>query len=264
MTAARRPRSPPLSVVAGTAALAVVAFAVRWAVVGSSADPVGTDGYYYVVQAEHFARTGSLHVPDASWVLRALALPHLVGADPVGGHAVAAALIAASVVPVAVWLGRSVHPIGGWWLGAFAAVSPTLGHLCADFPKNLGLLPPLWAAFAAATVRHLPTRIALVALLVLATATAHRLGAAVCLLAATGSACAQLLRRNIPARTMALALLAALATAAAFAAAALALPGLLHPADLHRVTSQLRTTPWPPRPSPGSPTAPPPSPRPSS
>ncbi len=66
-------------------ALTLLAAAVRWARLREAAEPLGTDGYYYVVQVEHLLREGRPHVPDASWVLRFLAACAAAVGSPVEG-----------------------------------------------------------------------------------------------------------------------------------------------------------------------------------
>jgi hypothetical protein len=210
--------------------------------------PPGTDGYYYVVQAESLRSTGQLHVPDASWVLTWLSLPHLLGTDAVTGTRLAAVLLAALAVPAGYWLGRQRSPEAGWTLAAAALASPTLTHLCADFPKSLAVIPTLWltaAAAAQAARARSPALGALALLLALAVATAHRVGAAALGLAALGAVLAATISSGRLPRQVWLGLLG---LGLLFGVLAASLPGLLHPEDLERVTSQLRSSPWPPPP----------------
>jgi len=221
--------------------LTLAAFVVR-VLVSWTDHPLGTDGYYYIVQIEDLVRTGELHVPDSSWVLRVLALPHALGAPAIASLAWASAALAAAAVPAAYLLGAHRSPRHGELLAALTAASPTLTHLGADFPKNLGAVAPLVGLLAAMAAHRRGVRHAWIAAVVLGglAATAHRLGAVLVLAVLVASACV----RRVSPRALALVAVAG----AAFVAATTMLPGLLHPADLHRVTGQLRTVPWPPAP----------------
>lgn len=231
--------SLPRRDLAGLTALTLAAFAVRLWVASRTADPAGTDGYYYVVQIETLAATGAMHVPDASWVLRFLAIPALLGVDPVWSLRIAAAALAAACVPAARTLGATTGPRAGWALAGWAAASPTLTQLSIEFPKNLGAIPALLLAFAAARTARSPAGWAFAVALSLLAATAHRVGAALVVLAVLGA----VLARLRPSRTTVVT--AAVAIVGFTVAAALA-PGLLSLADLERL--QLRATPWPPPP----------------
>ena len=222
---------------AAVVALTVAAFLLRLAVVWTE-HPLGTDGYYYVVQIEDWAALGRLHVPDSSWVLRVLALPHLLGLDPVASLAVAACGLAALVTPAAWALGAQRSETHAWLLAILAAGSPTLTHLTADFPKNLGAVAPLVGLLAALVAARRGSRRAwgVAVVLALLAATAHRLGAVF-----VGLIIASLVVQRLSLRAW---LLAGLGVSG-FAAASALLPSLLHPADLHRLDGQLRAVPWP-------------------
>ena len=56
--------------------LTLAAFALRLLSFLRTPHPLGTDGYYYVVQASHWWSDG-LHVPDSSWMLRVLGVTAL-------------------------------------------------------------------------------------------------------------------------------------------------------------------------------------------
>lgn len=228
------------------AALAAAAFAVRFQRLLESPHPLGTDGYYYVVQLEHWWREGRLHVPDASWVLRFLAL---------FGLKVGAALLAAACVPAA-WLAGarlerlragdeppgSVAPCAA---AAWMAASPTLMFMTAEFPKQLGAAAPSLALLAWA-IRPRRGLQALVGLaLFLLAATAHRAGAALVLASALGAGIGWL-SRGVTRRPRWLPL--ALAGGALFAALTAFLPGLLHPADWERLKDARLS--WPSLPQP--------------
>jgi hypothetical protein len=216
--------------------LTVSAFLVRWWAL-SGPEPLGTDGYYYVVQIEDWVALGRLHVPDASWTLRALALPHVLGLDPVTSLALMASVLAALVVPAAAW----VHP-RAWPAAAWLAASPTLTHLAGDFPKSMGLAAPLLVLIGA--LRRVDDRRmwALVILSAGLAATAHRVGAALVVAVVVGFAMSRLDRRGW------IALATATTAAMGFVGVAAVTPGWLHPDDLHRLDGQLRAIPWPPGP----------------
>jgi hypothetical protein len=151
-----------------------VAFAVRLTWFSTTQHPLGTDGYYYVVQTADLVAHGRLHVADTSWVFLLHGLVgHLV--DPVLATKVVAALLAALVVPAA-WLAGG-RDSGATVLAAWAMASPTLTHLAADFPKNLGVATPWFLLLAAARSTDLRVRWLGGAVSVGLLATAHRTGA---------------------------------------------------------------------------------------
>ena len=240
------------------AALTVGAFAVRFARLLDSPEPPGTDGYYYVIQVERWLAEGHLQVPDASWVLRALALGAAV-LGPIPGVKAVSALLGAVCVPSA-WLaglalGRASGGAGrGLALGlaAWAAASPMLTHLAGDFPKTLGAVAPLLLALAwAASGWRTGASLLGGAGAVLLAATAHRLGASLLGLGALGAGLGLLLRgrQGTPDRKGPLVLVGGLCVAA-FALLTTLLPNLLHPEDLERVSTQLTLSPGTPPPFP--------------
>lgn len=212
----------------GTAA----SFLLRWWTL-STGEPIGTDGYYYVVQIEDLVATGALHVPDASWTLRALALPHALGLDAISALALGGAVLATLPAGVAFLARRPC-------LALFLAASPTLTHLAADFPKSLGLAAPWLAGALALGHARDDRRWLLLALPALAfAATAHRLGAVFALLALLGAGFAAALDalddpRRAAARVLGVGAVAGLLGAALLALASV-VPGLLHPDDLERI-----------------------------
>lgn len=186
--------------------------------------PLGTDGYYYVVQAEAWWSHG-LHVPDSSWMLRVLGLvAH--GVEPVLATKLVAAGLAAAVVPAAFALGRTLdRPGAAWWLAAWAAGSPGLTHLAAEFPKNLAVAAPFLGFCAAVLTRRWGWAVALGLL----TASAHRLGAVLIVGAVAGATLGSLSRRAFGALALCGVALAGLSV----------LPGTLHPGEGTRITSQV-------------------------
>lgn len=230
----------------GLGLLTSAAFAVRLWRLSESAEPPGWDGYYYVVQADSLWLEGRLHVPDASWVLYLFgALRALVG-EPVGAVQLGSSLLAAACVPVSFWVGRALarRESAGWWLAAWAAASPSLTHLAADFPKNLGVAAPLLAMFACAASERPRVRV-MAAAFAFAASLAHRLGAALVIIALAGGLAGWLLRRRRAGAIWPVAL--SLAALAAFAVASAVLPNLLHPEDLSRLQGQFSLRPgWPP------------------
>lgn len=184
-----------------------------------SAEPPGTDGYYYVVQIADWSGGEGLHVPDSSWVLRVLGACGWLF-EPILAMKFGAALLAALVVPAAWVLGRELQR--PWTLALFAAASPTLTHLAGDFPKNLGMAAPL-LLFAAGLIGR---RWWLAVLGGVLCATAHRIGAAFVVLGLIGFLMERLDRRVLLGGSLLI---------GAFGLAALWLPGLLHPSDLARL-----------------------------
>lgn len=207
----------------GLAALTGWALVVRAYFLLSTSHPTGTDGYYYVVQIEDLMRRGALHVPDASWALRWLALPHGAGVSPVLSLALGAAALAAAAVPLGWWAGRKLGGnTAGWALALWAASSPTLTLLAAEFPKNLAAIP---ASLALLASDGFATGLIAAALLW----SAHRTGGALLLVGAAAAGRWRLWGAG--------AALAALLSAGA--------AGLLHPSDLARVGIDA-TSAWPP------------------
>ena len=69
-----RPWIIPLALLGWSA----LAFLWRLTLMLSSAHPLGTDGYFYVVQIEDLLALGHLHVADTSWVYPWLAAWNLL------------------------------------------------------------------------------------------------------------------------------------------------------------------------------------------
>jgi hypothetical protein len=238
-------------------ALAVAAFAARLLRLLETPEPLGTDGYYYVVQIERFLAEGRFHSPDGSWVLRLLAGCAAPFRDPIVGLKVGEALLAALCVPAAAFAGaRLARAVGPDALGegagdgaalalsAWAALSPTLSQLAAEFPKALGVVPPALLALGLAATRPRGRSLALLAAALLAAATAHRLGAALVALGLVGAGLHVAARRSGARARAGLALGAGVVLA--FALASALLPNLLHPADLERLRGHVRLAPgWP-------------------
>ncbi|MCB9691311.1 MAG: hypothetical protein H6736_05785 [Alphaproteobacteria bacterium] len=154
--------------------LALLAVLVRLPTFLATPHPLGTDGYYYVVQTEDLVARGHLHVPDTSWVF---ALHGLFGSlgDPVLATKLAALALVALAVPAGWLAGSAASPRAGLALATWMAASPALTHLAADFPKNLGIAAP-WLLLCAAADRQGRARWGAVPA-VLLLVTAHRLGA---------------------------------------------------------------------------------------
>lgn len=219
--------------------LAVLAVLARLVHLARSPWPVGTDGYYYIVQITDLVATGHLHVPDGSWVLPVLAVPHVLGVEPVLAVKLSAALLAGGAVPLAWAAGRSLGTDRSlpWLLAGWAAASPTLTFLAAEFPKNLGVVAPLLAVIALAPRRAWWARAGLVLAAVLAL-TAHRTGAGLLILGGVGALAGGLLRDRR-------AWLALGGAAVLGVGAMVLLPGMLHPSDLARLKGQLGWAGWP-------------------
>ncbi|MFO0600614.1 MAG: hypothetical protein U0228_35225 [Myxococcaceae bacterium] len=214
----------PLSHRAGLA-LALTAFASRlWFFLGTN-EPLGWDGFAYVVQLERLVKEGHLHWPDSSWVVWALAALHVVIPSAVLAVKVGASALVAAVVLVA----ARRPPLGA--LAVWAAMSPVLTHLGADFPKNLGAVAPLLFVLG---WRRGDSKVALLVAVLLA-AFAHRTGAALAGLIALGALLGAGASR-VPVRAL---LFVGAGALGVFALATSALPGLLHPDDLARVGGQL-------------------------
>lgn len=236
-------------------ALTAAAFAVRLLLYLQTPEPLGTDGYYYVVQLEDLIATGSLHVPDGSWVLYFLGLCAWLVGDVVLGLKVGAALLAALCVPGAWLVGGTINyhnnPAGNlvfhnwpaWLLALWAAASPTLTHLGGDFPKNLGMAAPLLFLIAIAVrARWSLTWVILGAGSLFLALTAHRLSAAVVGLMLLGGLLGSLLGvdglslSNTRVRRITMAIVSVVFLA--FAILSAVNPNLLHPADMERLHGQ--------------------------
>lgn len=248
-------------------ALTLGAFAVRLLRLLESPEPPGTDGYYYVVQVRHLLAEGRLHVPDASWTLRWLALGAWLAREPLLGVKAMSAALAAACVPAAWFAGsrlarasasENVSPererFAAWALAAWAAASPTLMHLSGDFPKTLGAAAPLLAVVGWGAASMTGQRLRAWSLLagvgaLLLAATAHRLGASLLGLGAVGVGLGLLLRgrASVPERKGPLILVGVVALGG-FAVLTAVLPNLLHPRDLERVSTQLALSPGVPPP----------------
>ncbi len=242
--------------------LTSVALGVRLGRLLGTAHPLGTDGYYYVVQVERLLAEGRLHVPDASWVHGWLATTAGLAGDPVLGVKLGAALLAAACVPAAWLVGRALGGgrVGAWILAAWAAASPTLTHLAGDFPKNLGVAAPwllLLGLLAAGWGRPASwrggARLVLLVVLTLLAATAHRTGAALLVVGALGWGLGWLgarLARGSESSRMApwwgLGLVACCCLA--FSLGSALLPAWLHPADLARLEGRFALEPHLPAP----------------
>lgn len=217
---------------AGVWVAALLAFAVRLHRLTESPEPFGWDGYAWLVQVEHVAREGRLHMPDGSWVVWWLGALRVVVGEAVLAVKVGGAVLAAAVVPAAWALGRRLAgEAGGVALVLWAFASPVLGLLAAELPKSAGLVAPLLAAAASALARRWVWFVVFAAV----TLVAHRLGAALLLLGVFG---AFLRPRGLVRGVLVLAGL--VAVLAVFSAA---LPNLLHPLDVTRVSSQLSSSP---------------------
>jgi hypothetical protein len=242
--------------------LTTIAFGVRLGRLLGSQHPLGTDGYYYVVQVESLLSEGHQHVPDASWVHGWLAALSGLAGEPVLGVKLGAALLAAACVPAAWLAGRALG--GGrtaaWILAAWAAASPTLTHLAGDFPKNLGLAAPWlllvglvalgWARPRSWRAGWRPLVVLVLALMV---ATAHRTGAALLLLACLGWAAGWLGARlgrgpEQPTGAVRWGLVVVICCCLAFSLGSMLLPAWLHPADLARLEGRFALAPHLPAP----------------
>ncbi len=238
--------------------LTLLAFGVRLGRLAGSEHPLGTDGYYYVVQVESLLTHGGLHVPDASWVHGWLGAVAGVWGEPIAGIKIGAAALAAACVPAAWLLGRGLLQgrVGAWLLAAWAAASPTLTHLAGDFPKNLGVAAPwlmVLALLAWGPRGRRSLRWVLLALLALAAATAHRTGAALLLLGGLGWSLGWLAGRLgaqseagpwAALRGVGLVLVLFIA----FSLGSAWLPAWLHPADLARLEGRFAFEPHLPAP----------------
>ena len=225
--------------------VSVLAGVLTFLALGSE-HPTGTDGYYYVVQVESLIREGRLHVPDASWMLRFLAVVSWIAGDAILGIQIGIAVFAGLTSVSAYVLLRSIPEAAGMaWIGcAWVAASPSVVMLAAAFPKNLSVVPfVLFALAALSTIEHRgmsPARVIVLGVALLAAATGHRLGAVfggfACLLYV---ARAHHLRRPLA--------MMALGGLIVFVGLTAIFPNLLHVTDWQRLTGQIdMPSGWPP------------------
>ena len=179
---------PRWLVVGALAALAVWSFWDRWRFLSASPYPTGVDGFWYAVQLRSIVGGHGLYYPAAPLALWLMA-PLAAVSDPFTGAKLGAAL-AGAALPLAIYpLGRRIGGARATGLLAAVMVATSAGsfYLATEFVKNAVALPIGMAALVAlarAVEQPSRRRIALAALLVVATALAHSLVLALVLVAA--------------------------------------------------------------------------------
>jgi hypothetical protein len=222
------------------ACLTLLAFAVRLWFLLEESHPFGYDGYYYVTQLTRHVVSGHLHSPESSWVVWMMVpLRYLVG-DSIATVKLASAALAAACVPAAYWTvaacgeRREGFRLAPWLAAAWAAGSPVLSLLSAEFPKFLGMIVAgmgFWAVLWKRPCRkwQWPAMVALGLL----TLTAHRLGILLVLAGAVGWL--QPGAAWLSAKRTRLLLIVVGGVLVLFAGLSFFLPNLLHPSDLERL-----------------------------
>lgn len=217
---------------AALALLTLSAFAWRMVFLLGESHPFGFDGYYYVTQLTRHVVSGHLHSPESSWVVWLMVpLRYLVG-DSIVTVKLASAALAAACVPAAYFAvaacleKREGFRLAPWLAAAWAAGSPVLSLMAAEFPKYAGLLAAgmgFWAVLWRRPFRK--WQWPALAILGLLTLTAHRLGI---LLVLAGAG-------RLTAKRTRLVLIVLAGVLGLFAGLSLVLPNLLHPSDLERL-----------------------------
>jgi hypothetical protein len=191
---------PRWLVVGGLAALALWTFWDRWQFLTASRYPTGIDGFWYAVQLRSLLAGDGLYYPAAPLALWLMA-PLAAVTDPFTGAKLGAALAAAGL-PVAVYpLGRRIGGSRATGLLAAVVVATSAGsfYLATEFVKNAVALPIGMAALvsvARAVEQPGRRRIAVAALLVIATGLAHSLALALVVVAGAPSVAAALVERG--------------------------------------------------------------------
>jgi hypothetical protein len=191
---------PRWLVVGGLAALALWTFWDRWQFLTASRYPTGVDGFWYAVQLRSLLAGDGLYYPAAPLALWLMA-PLAALTDPFTGAKLGAAL-AAAALPVAVYpLGRRIggSRATGLLAAVVAATSAGSFYLATEFVKNAVALPIGMAALvsvARAVEQPKRGRIAVAALLVVATGLAHSLVLALVVVAGAPAVAAALVERG--------------------------------------------------------------------
>jgi len=239
--------------------LTVSSFLVRFLFLSSNPHPFGFDGYYYVTQLTRFVISGHLHSPESSWVLWLMVPLRFVLGDSILAVKLAGAVLAALCVPAAFWAvsafgskraegySKDDFHIAPWLAAVWAAGSPVLSLMAAEFPKNLGMITTglcfwaLWWSKPNGKLHWLG-----LAIFALLTFTAHRLGILLLLIVIVGTLIERWMQPGIlqAKKTKAWLLPALFAgIAVSFACLSYFLPNLLHPSDLERLKGALGTRP---------------------
>lgn len=106
----------------------------------------GPDAYYYALQADYWASTGNVKIPDSSFVHRAVGLLQLSGLDTESAIKVWMAIVLLIVSGLVLFLNTS--PLGSLYtvvVGCWLLISPSLLFVAIEFPKlfSLFLLVPV-------------------------------------------------------------------------------------------------------------------------
>jgi len=204
----------------GLAALALWTFWDRWQFLRASPYPTGVDGFWYAVQLRSLVGGHGLYYPAAPLALWLMA-PLAALSDPFTAAKLGAAL-ASAALPLAVYpIGRRIGGARSTGLLAAVLVATSAGsfYLATEFVKNAVALPVGMAALVAlarALERPGRARIALAAVLLVATGLAHFLVLAFVLVAAAPPIAAVLVARG-HARAVAIGALVGAAAAALLA-----------------------------------------------
>jgi len=239
--------------------LTVLSFLVRFLFLLSKPHPFGFDGYYYVTQLTRFVISGHLHSPESSWVVWLMVPLRFVLGDSILAVKLAGAGLAALCVPAAFWAvsafgsdraegySKDGFHIASWMAAVWAAGSPVLSLMAAEFPKNLGMITTglcfwaLWWSKPNGKLHWLGLGIFAVL-----TLTAHRLGILLLLIAISGTLFERWMQPGSPQTQKPRAWLLPSVLAGIvvlFGCLSYLLPNLLHPSDLERLKGALDTRP---------------------
>jgi len=145
---------------------------------GLQRDPYlrGSDAYYYALQADHWASTGEVKIPDSGFIHRVNGLVIRAGLSPETALRlwIAVSLLAMGCA-VALLIGNlpEFHPWASSLVYFWILLSPTLAFTAVEFPKMFSawLALPLWLVPLAVRKRAWPLAI----LLSFATVLLHRM-----------------------------------------------------------------------------------------
>ncbi len=238
-------------------ALGAGSFFVRLFALLSQAHPFGYDGYYYVTQLTRYVISGHLHTPESSWVIWLMVPVRLLVGDSILAVKLSSALLVALCVPGAYLAVQAIGKrlssgqndeavrLAPWLAAMWAAGSPVLSLLAAEFPKNLGMVTAglfFWAVWWSKPGGRMHW--VWISILALLTMTAHRLGVLLIAIPITATVLEYFLHfgDHKSRRSWALAVVI-LAIAFLFGTLSYLLPNLLHPSDLERLKGALSNHP---------------------
>ncbi|MBF0106739.1 MAG: hypothetical protein HQM16_15610 [Deltaproteobacteria bacterium] len=136
--------------IALTALICLASFFLFWQL---SHDPYlrGADAYYYALQADHWAKTGRVKIPDSSplHVIEGMCIKSGLTAETAHRVVCSAALLCTTLSLLFFGL-KNKRPLEGLVLSGWCLLSPSLLFTAIEFPKMFVLLTliPVWFYFA--------------------------------------------------------------------------------------------------------------------